>query len=312
MHRRLNTLRHNSFSAMLLSLTSDDLADYGTPASRPDPKLVVQEFLDALNAGDADKALALLVQLPEDTSLLTNQVLELMRTNDSLPFTDITLVGDGNDRAPVIGDNAIVTASYDVGGVEAREQLYLLKWDGSSWRIEFGVAGIAVIDQVAAFDVTVNGAAAPSGPILLTLFPGVYTIDSANPMIGLKGGPVTVVVTSPTSNPTITLGALDITDAGLAAARLAARDKLKSMLEAQVTADQSWCFVSDASIDDILPEMIPMTTRAQWRATPPDEIRILVSSNTEGDVSHHISITVVDLDMSSADPDTMKSSLIIY
>lgn len=144
-------------------------------------------YLAALADADADAALATLAQRPDNTTLLTDEVLVASRATAAISdvaVTDVTVSPEDERRA-----SAAVT--YRIGTQPVETTLALTGDGRTSWRIADGL-GDLTIDSVAAL--TVNGATLTetTNPI----FPGIYTAAATNPHLTLNGT-TTTLLTAP-------------------------------------------------------------------------------------------------------------------
>jgi len=285
---------------------------------------VVQQYFDALNGGHAQAALALLANPPSDTSLLTDQVLDFMLTGSPTPFTVIKLTALGGSPSPTPGTSTLVRASYTVGGQAVDSETMPLIWDSAGWKIVNGTVLIG-INRPIGLAMTVNGVTAPSGTTSLTLFPGVYQLDSGNPLVSPTDGPVSFIVAHLFPNPSTVLPPVDfssigLTDAGTDAVRQAATAKVAACLDTWVgqqpynpsdgcpvelpgalsggsaTTNRAWQYAS-AHFDGITATMESGSMFAQWQASPGIAIT-LTGTYQNQPLSGSLAITSMRLDLS--------------
>ena|GEM_PF-3678688 len=280
------------------------------------------QFLDALNAQDAITATALLCQLPADATLLTDQVLRGSPATPPL-FTDIHVDPQYLDQSSK-GTSHIVQASYSVNGQTVDSAGVVTQWDGSSWKVCFGAVPV-LLDHAPDFPVTVNGVSTDTPPSMLTLFPGVYTIDSGNPLVKLTGGAVTFTVTEPgPTAPSIGLSDFAMTDSGLAAVRAAVEAKLTSCMTMWASGqsigggdgcpydpfkvpgqtDQTWRYATSATLDDV-----PLTLEAfvaTWQAD--DGVPIAMTA-TIGGTAYTKTLEVTQVRVDLTDPDNLAVTI---
>jgi len=294
-------------------------------SSGPDPKVVVQQYFDALGKGDATTALSLMSELPDDTSLLTNQVLQAM--NPMPQYTDMTMDVTTLPEDSSGNKGVFVNVTYKLNGQEVDDQSIPLGWYDTKWEITWGVAGLTVANQPTGLAINVNGVAAPADSNELWLFPGTYTIDSGNPIIGLKDGPTTITIDGPSSNPSLALGDLIITDTGLSTIQKAAHDKLQSCLDAwpgsfdptcpadplpDVKDGRAWKYSTGSTIDGITPTLDALSMQANWNVKPANGIVIEASGTVSGQtVTAKKTLTTVTIGLTEPDPTSLAAATTI-
>ncbi|MFV0406133.1 MAG: hypothetical protein ACK5LN_04845 [Propioniciclava sp.] len=147
-------------------------------------------YLNAIANADAAAALETLDQAPENTTLISNEVLAASR--EIAPLTNPMVASVTPE-----GETATAAVSYSLGE-EAIEVTLSLVGDGrTSWRISDGLSNLALTGTDA---LTVNGAevSEPSYSVL----PGTYTATPVSDLLTL-GEQTTAVVTDPSDEDAI-------------------------------------------------------------------------------------------------------------
>lgn len=138
------------------------------------------DYLTAVAEGDAEAALGLLAERPENTTLLTHEVLAV--AHEAAPLTEIeagTL--GGTETAPT------VEVTYKLGDEPVTTTIPLAA-DGRDWKVADGTVDLAVPERRA---LTVNGAQLTEE--VNPVFPGTYTAEPVSDKVGLTGEPAVVV-----------------------------------------------------------------------------------------------------------------------
>lgn len=197
-------------------------------ADPSDSAAVVRAYLEAVAAGDADRALALGVSQPPDHTLMTNDVLE--RVNAIAPMTDI--------HVPET-TATLVPASYLMGSQRVNVEIPVAQTsDGPRLQQTWGLLRLRSPSGTEDLPRMVHGVivTADDTPV----FPGVYPVETGRTL--LDWGPqATGVVTRPgafTANDPVLRPAL--TDAGTERFAAATRRYLEDCL-ASVTLTPAGC-----------------------------------------------------------------------
>jgi len=152
------------------------------------PKETVQQYLDALAAGDAEKALSFGIAQPASKDLLTNEILGEQIAK--MPVTNIRVL-DEDTTAETIGMSRVHVA-VNFGSVVDDVELPLKKDGDGAWKLENAVVKIDPppgADSIKALDsVTVFGKSFESGS--LYLFPGYMEVGSTNKYLDVTAEPV--------------------------------------------------------------------------------------------------------------------------
>ncbi|ODQ90948.1 hypothetical protein BHQ18_08840 [Mycolicibacterium flavescens] len=143
------------------------------------PVEAMRSYLEALAAGDAEKALSFAVNEPAEKSLLTDEILQ--KQLEKMPITDITVTetsGTGGVQ---------VMATF--GDIAIDETVYLKESaDGGSWKLENAALPLdfrkdggdespALIDQITLFGEKMPASGRPY------VFPGWVDIANSNPNV---------------------------------------------------------------------------------------------------------------------------------
>jgi hypothetical protein len=203
------------------------------PPQPADASAAVQGYLDALAQGDADTALAYAAVAPDDTSLLTRDVLaaSLLRA----PISDIRVAkGTGS------GTTDTIDASYKVGNRVVDASFPVVK-AGADWRLA-EVASAVDLSSVSPnlLALTLNGV--PLAGTSLSLFPGSYLVAANDSRYTVSKG--SFLVESPADPPQTSSMRLKLSTAGIAKVRSAAQKKFTSCLRARSLAPKGCGFGS--------------------------------------------------------------------
>lgn len=146
------------------------------------PQQAVTGFLQALAAGDAERALRYAATVPTDTGLLTRQVLEVSHQEAPLAIVNVPEVqGGGPVQVPAqvsFGDQP-ATITFSVSSTE------------QGWRLAQVTSTIDPGPLPSTLAATLNGRAL-TNPAHLEVFPGVYTFGEKVPELSFKGARVVV------------------------------------------------------------------------------------------------------------------------
>lgn len=152
------------------------------------PKETVQQYLDALAAGDAEKALSFGASQPANSDLLTNDILS--KQNAKLPLTNIRVL-DADTTTESIGISRVHVA-VNFGTVVDDVELPLKKNGDGQWKLENAVIKLDAPPgggSMKSLDtVTVFGKNFKSGS--LYLFPGYMEVGSTNPNLTVTADPI--------------------------------------------------------------------------------------------------------------------------
>lgn len=133
----------------------------------------LQGYLEALAAGDADKAKQYAMNPPADSPLLTNDFLKASVTKN--PITEI-LVNPMTDY----GTTSYATASYRIGTALVQGNYEMTKV-GNVWKVNDVVAKDKRPAEWGKLAVTINGT--PLTGDTVTLFPGVYELSTGTSLV---------------------------------------------------------------------------------------------------------------------------------
>jgi hypothetical protein len=172
---------------------------------------VVRGYLQALAQGNSARALSFAESPPDDTSLLTDEV--LAASNQRMPLTDIEV--SDPDRT------GTVAVTYRRGG-ELVNTAFVTVEEGSKWRMRTVAAEVDLQASYPGFALIVNGVPVPSRSIVV--FPGSYQVRIDSEYLQVDGGEFLVKNESGLKlNTSIRLSA-----AGVAGFREAAKAKLEA------------------------------------------------------------------------------------
>lgn len=134
-------------------------------------------YLAALARGDADAALALVKNKPDDTRFLTDEV--LARQLENAPITDVQVQDAGNGAVDV-------TATF--GFETSTERLTLTPpTDDAGWKLDDGAVVVGVIDSPPSAASLLDGAQLFGKPVpergKAYVFPGWIEIGTSNPYL---------------------------------------------------------------------------------------------------------------------------------
>lgn len=187
----------------------------GTPGGGGEVKAnsaqaAVQGFLEALAAGDAATAMGYAGSTPSDTSLLTNEV--LAASNATAPITEIKVTAPSSKYMPT-------SATYMLGDVPVTAEFSTTEASGT-WKLR-NVTRDVSLSGMTGVALTLNGAAVTGTK--LVVFPGAYTLATANPNYKVGGGSFTATSPDDYSSPNFELS---LSSTGLTALRNAAQTHL--------------------------------------------------------------------------------------
>jgi hypothetical protein len=160
----------------------------------------LQGYLEALAAGNADKAKQYATNAPAESPLLTNAFLAAMVTKS--PITEIQV-----DAHKDVGTTAYITANYKLGGTLVQGSYELTKV-AKTWKLNSVVTTVDRPAYWGTLGVTINGTVAPASQLIL--FPGVYQLGTGTSLLAFEQPTFTVsqsddyVVGLSSSQPTLT------------------------------------------------------------------------------------------------------------
>ena len=163
------------------------LTQKAAPASTEPDKVTkataaLQGYLQALAAGDADKAKQYAMNPPADSPLLTNDFFAASIAKN--PITEIQ-VDPQNDS----GTSAYLTANYKIGGKLVQGNYQLTKV-AKLWKLNSVVTTVDRPTYWGTLGVTINGTAAPTSQ--LSFFPGVYQLGTGTSLLAFEQPAFTV------------------------------------------------------------------------------------------------------------------------
>lgn len=162
------------FSGGGLSASSPD----GAPST--DPVRVAEAYLQAIADSDAETALSLVEFVPEDKTLMSDDVLQ--KSNALAPLTDI-VIGPVEQSDEYIAEVAV---SYSLGAKKVDVSLEMTRSARKgTWKIARGDIAVAGPYRTAGLNMFVNGVA--SSAITFHVFPGTYELTTDSPLHVLTG-----------------------------------------------------------------------------------------------------------------------------
>jgi len=168
------------------SPTTEDIGPYVDGATA-----TVRTWLDALSAGDAGTALAMM-DFTGDRTYLTDQAL----AGAAPVFGNVQI-----ERLMAVPENVLLHVTFTIQGQAGDLQLAVDNQDPSRpagpWRIRGGTCDVdadLVMGRHLDAGLVINGIPAPAGATTLTLFPGVYPLTVADPWFTFPPGNTTLVV----------------------------------------------------------------------------------------------------------------------
>ena len=161
----------------------------GTGASSSlSPGQTVQQYLEALAAGDAEKALSFGASQPASTEFLTNEI--LAKQIAEMPITNIRILGE-NGGGELIR-TSWVNVAVNFGDVVDDVQLMLRKDNDDVWKLENAAvkldSSLSGLTNEALDTVTVFGKNLDKGAVYV--FPGYLEIGSSNEYLEVTSEPV--------------------------------------------------------------------------------------------------------------------------
>lgn len=156
------------------------------PSTEPDKATkstaALQGYLEALAAGNADKAKQYAMNAPADSPLLTNDFLKA--TMAKSPITEIQV-----DKQNDVGTTANLSASYKLAGTVVQANYQLTKV-AKIWKLNSVVTTVDRPSYWGKLSVVVNGTTAPATQ--LSFFPGVYQLSTGTSLLAFDQPSFTV------------------------------------------------------------------------------------------------------------------------
>ena len=142
----------------------------------------LQGYLEALAAGDADKAKLYAMNAPGDSPFLTSDFLKAEVAKN--PVTEIQV-----DAQKDIGTTAYLSASYKLGGTLVQGNFQLTKV-AKIWKLNSVATTVDRPSSWGNLGITVNGTAAAASQLIL--FPGVYQLATGTTLLSFDQSTFTV------------------------------------------------------------------------------------------------------------------------
>ena len=154
------------------------LANRATPASTEPDKATtsvsaLQGYLEALAAGDAEKAKLYAVDAPASSPFLTNDFLKAAVTKNPITEIHVTAATDS-------GTSQYLSASYTLGGDPVQASYQLTKV-AKIWKLKAIVTTVDRPSSWGTLGVTVNGTTASASQ--LSFFPGRYELGTGTSLL---------------------------------------------------------------------------------------------------------------------------------
>ncbi|MGV8885786.1 MAG: hypothetical protein ACOH1T_09410 [Microbacteriaceae bacterium] len=179
--------------------------------TRPQPRLTAEQYLTAIEEGDAATANALWNPMTLDRDYLPTRADRSGFTSDAAFAGALERVSGTRIDAvshSTGSDVAVVFFSYELAGTTYAEQTINLMWDGTRWRVSMGIWELVQIRPVFGGDSSARagvevmlGGAHPDRPDIVfggtfLAYPGVYPLSITAPgWVRDPGSPVTDRVT---------------------------------------------------------------------------------------------------------------------
>jgi len=196
--------------------------DKQSQKNRTEIKTTVEQYYNAIAAGNAAKALEALKNKPSSTALLTDKVL-----NSSDPITDVSVVVMSQS-----GSKAEVEVTYSINGTSTKLKHTLERTDGKDaarvWQIADRLAQVDVSAGAGSLPLLINEQPVPD-PASVELFPGTYTLTADTEYVTLSNNTFTVTDRSMTKTDAVTA---TLTDDGADAFRAAVVESIIDCLDA--------------------------------------------------------------------------------
>ncbi|MCL2783865.1 MAG: hypothetical protein FWD55_00220 [Propionibacteriaceae bacterium] len=137
----------------------------------------VLSYLNALAAGNADKALLYSAMQPEDRAFMTNEFLASLVAEN--PITNID-VRPNQAASP----DAIIAATYKIGETEVEAE-FTVHPHGKTWMLDWGFFPFDISDMTEAGPGVLMNEVELGDTATIYLFPGVYSLTLTDPMLTL-------------------------------------------------------------------------------------------------------------------------------
>ena len=209
---------------------------------------LVQGYLKAVAASDADTALGYLEDEPENTDLLTDKMLEA--SNKIAPITGIT-VGKPKKADKYSSE---VTAKYKIGQRSVSSTYRAYRGSGGEWELSGGTTDLSFDYAFEGLDITVNGVAVEGDSA--DVFPGSYELATTTKYFQLTGK-TTVVVDGPNEFDTLGGTKAELNDEGLQAYRDIVQKAVAGCLAAKTL--EAGCGLSISGLDSDGTQMVDGT-----------------------------------------------------
>jgi len=151
---------------------------------------VTEDYYTALQDGDAQAALATAANQPEETSLLTDEVLTI--SQEAGGIRDFT-IGDATleQGRRTVGDTGTVAVTYSVGDSPVQIDLPVTR-DGEDWKV---TTATSRVELGSGLPLTVNNQ--PAGAGTVELLPGTYTVGSGSGFVEVSDPQLVVTAPDP-------------------------------------------------------------------------------------------------------------------
>lgn len=240
----------------------------GSAADTTTASGAVRAYLEALAAGDAEKALSFSAAEPDDKTFLTDEVLK--KQLEKAPISDIQVIGETGRSVHVL---------VKFGDTETDEEITVNQGADGAWKLEHGAyaldfhkdadgGGNALLDTV-----TIFGKPLPASGRAF-LFPGAVEVGNSNPNITFKLGTEAHLldVFKYGSFEKNADWKIDVSEEGIKGAN-AALDAFLAECAKSTTLDTPNC--PNSFNDKYISYDIPPDARAQWTApTNTDEVTL--------------------------------------
>jgi hypothetical protein len=192
-----------------------------TGAETTTPAGVVQGYLEALAASNAEAALSFVDEAPADSPFLTDEA--LAASNELGPITDIEVV------EPADADfSTYVTATYSVGDVPVTTEFSVNEYEAEgSWKMTAITADLELGSRFAGLDMTLNGQPVESDSV--QVFPGTYELATTTPNFVVTGETV-VTVREPFDYPSFGDTNAGLSEEGVLVFRQAVKDAVATCI----------------------------------------------------------------------------------
>ncbi|MFT3900250.1 MAG: hypothetical protein QM728_08410 [Gordonia sp. (in: high G+C Gram-positive bacteria)] len=192
----------------------------------------VKAYLQALAAGDANKALSFGAGEPGSKELLTNEVLK--KQIAKAPITDIRILEDQTTKSSISFGSVHVSVKF--GSKTSDETLYMKKKDGK-WKLDNAAVKLKVSSvggRTQAY--TVMGKQLTDNDTTLYLFPGWAGIAPLNPNFSVNTDVIFGLKDLSYANLSSSDVKPNVSPAGIAAAEKAIRDRIAECVQSKEAA----------------------------------------------------------------------------